>query len=721
MDNKVAELTDRDDTVIATTENVLDKASVLDSSTTDNDVLNAVLTKDIAPAVIRNVETINVDFKGRNITLDASSISNGTIVASTSHNFNDTAKVSNLTNNNVNVAVGSGISKLDIAGAGSAATSSVILAGDTLDLISTEMSNLTLVNNVADSIVVLTDNTAKNTLTATGNHNIILKTDASGINGDTIISNMTGESTFTIDITKFGADADLTGVSSNTNIVISDTSASGTGTFANNAMITLAEKTGFNGNQNFVFKTDAKGSEAGKLLISADGNLASQTIKADVTELTLNNNLENNSLAGLSGANEVIVTGNGIKLGTWTAGKVGNDAYLNASELKGGMDVSTADTMVGNIDIVGSSFNDVVTISKFGANKNGSIQAGAGNDVLTVKAVEASGTATIDGGEDSDIFKYTSGEVKGDLKLLGDAGDDIFHLPANVGGAAGSGTVEVAGGAGSDSFLLADIANSGSGKITITDFTQGEDRLVIVGNSATAGSGIDVSSVKYTAASGLEIDGAKNSFFLEGVQDGDLKDYVQLGTDGNAFVWQVGTTGDLTLKAGSFDDYITTSGTSGATIEAGKGGDHITIAAAASGSADTIKINASDSLIDNHDVVYNFTVAATSGDKLDLATSGIAGTSDKFTFNGVELAAKDASGVVDIAKANVGASNLDAFLQTLADATSLDGKTIAFELAGSTYIFQGAADSKDTLVELVGVTGVTALGDTAGANKIAII
>lgn len=151
---------------------------------------------------------------------------------------------------------------------------------------------------------------------------------------------------------------------------------------------------------------------------------------------------------------------------------------------------------------------------------------------------------------------------------------------------------------------------------------------------------------------------------------------------------------------------------------------------------DTIKIADGDSVADAHDVVYGFTAA---NDILDLesgyaalagaeivankAVSGY-GKIAKYTSTAAnKVTFEDANGVA----LTISSETLDDALKLLATEFNNTSKAVFFDYDHdnnvtandkSTFVFQDGA--QDTVVELVGTTGITTLGAAAGATTIAI-
>lgn len=165
-----------------------------------------------------------------------------------------------------------------------------------------------------------------------------------------------------------------------------------------------------------------------------------------------------------------------------------------------------------------------------------------------------------------------------------------------------------------------------------------------------------------------------------------------------------GNTADDTTITGS--DVIDTlvAAVGGGKITGGKEADNITLGAG----VDTVNVaTAGDSTTTNYDHITGFAATAT-GDILKLGSTSIAASVTGWTVN---------NGVA----AKAGAT-LNDFINDFA--TSTTAGVVAFEFDNNTYVLNsdgtaGITDS-DVLVELVGVTDVTAVSGTAGDNTIHI-
>ena len=163
----------------------------------------------------------------------------------------------------------------------------------------------------------------------------------------------------------------------------------------------------------------------------------------------------------------------------------------------------------GNQLLSGDDGNDIL----FAGLGTDTLLGGAGRDVIR----GGTGTQTVDGGSGDDTISGGTG----DQTLMGDDGRDVLHAGSGrqtVSGGAGAGTIRggagaqllmggdgrdailagrgnqtLIGGAGGDAFTL---RGSTSGKITIGDFTPGQDRIEV----ARGMSGLALSTLRDIAA-----------------------------------------------------------------------------------------------------------------------------------------------------------------------------------------------------------------------------
>lgn len=164
-------------------------------------------------------------------------------------------------------------------------------------------------------------------------------------------------------------------------------------------------------------------------------------------------------------------------------------------------------------------------------------------------------------------------------------------------------------------------------------------------------------------------------------------------------------------------------------IHGGKGADTINLDAqrdAPSGQEMrycTLTYDQGDSKYNNYDSVIGFRTGEKSGDALCLSAKDVlddVSSGHSTGISGVTYGVRD--GVISF----TGSASLEQLIQAaLSDYLMGNStKTAAFEYGNDTYVIQGdgvsGAGADDLVIKLVGVTGVTALGDTATDNTIVL-
>jgi S-layer protein len=187
----------------------------------------------------------------------------------------------------------------------------------------------------------------------------------------------------------------------------------------------------------------------------------------------------------------------------------------------------------------------------------------------------------------------------------------------------------------------------------------------------------------------------------------------------------VTATASVSITGGAGNDVLTGAAAKD-TIVGGAGNDQITggtgIDTLTGGAgADTFVFAGGDSAASGHDVITDYTAAATGGDTLNM--SGAVDIAEDETASagvavGVTITVDD--GILTLG--GTGASAIDTLAEWVAEANAcvdVDNESVAFEFSGDTYVYQQTA-AGDLLVELDGVTGITDMAGTAAANTILI-
>ena len=559
----IAQLTAKGDYVDAVTNvNSIDKATVLDSTTTDKDVINVAINQDAAPANVLNVENINVDYRGFGLTFDASNVMYGSatgetnITVSTSTAGNSTVGVKGLSNKNVNVTVGSGVKTLNLDGTtGTSDTTKVYLNGTNLALnnIGDGIENITFVGKGAASTVTLDNNSQAGkgvSYIAAGDQDVTLKTTTANASGVNFKKDAGYGNKFVLELSDSASGAMLNNAAGLDQIKLSGNMATpGTGTFANNANISINHVSALSGAVLTIGTPDGGSAVTkGALNLSVDkaNAVANQTITLDYNVATLNltanqvfgsstqkgtltfddtdhSGVADNRVLNIAGEKDVFiaVTGKGAGSGaaitpdtiTINAGSMGGKLNLDATTNKSGADI---------FNIIGSKQGDTIKLDALntdatGTSKNTStINAGDGNDNITLSGLAAGHNVIIMGEGGTDTFTLT-GSLSGKVSAFGGDGDDTFNLNTaaasssiELEGGAGnnvfnllgtqSGILKVTGGADSDTFTFGAGFSGAAGSTISVDGGAGDDLFVLTATASGASAGL----VKLTGGAGVD-------------------------------------------------------------------------------------------------------------------------------------------------------------------------------------------------------------------------
>lgn len=662
----------------------------MDSSLSDSDVINAVITTTATPSLIANVETLNVDFKGFGVTLAAAGVTYGatggaTINAKTTQVGNEAATITGLSIGNLNVAVDSSIKTLTLTGTANANDATKLtLAGGSLALTNTAATGVETVTfnskGAANTVTITGTGTTGVSYIASGDQDLTLKGATGSFNNVQVAKSSGFSKALNVEITAAGA-------GSYSNIaadkIVFSTAGIGANTvnFANKANVSLNVATAASGTtMQLVQPTSALGvASTGTLntlnlsvdkasgLTSGAAN-SGVTFDTKVATLNLTANVAIGSSTGSGTASYLIFNDQGAGTGqTTTLNLLGSsDVNIYASG-KGG---DATDRLVIN----GTSYSGsalTVTADASGATGLVTVLGSNSADRITI----ASGASTIVGGSGNDTI---TGGAAAD-SITGDAGNDTIVFSA--------GADTVTGGAGSDTFRI----GAGSTGTTVTDFLLGTDKITLTGT----GTVLDATSV--TITSGYFNSGGGHAVLLQtdgtnvvanvnsGVGD-DWSTSLVFGTSTTAYSAATGTSaiklgssadnlslanggasgaGDRTVALGSGDDTITLTGANaggtnnGVTISGGAGND--TIAAsilAGSGGVAVVKFEATASANGTDTITGFATSGATGVDKLDfsafLGSTGLG----VYTSSGTSGTAQSSSGTgtIDLSTAGSGGS-----------------------------------------------------------------
>lgn len=335
-------------------------------------------------------------------------------------------------------------------------------------------------------------------------------------------------------------------------------------------------------------------------------------------------------------------------------------------------------------------------------NTGDTLTGGAGTDTLNINPnIEATALTLSDAfwtnvsGIENIVIGTTTGGVQ--TLVTNDLFNTAFSAGVNLTTTSTGGAINITmGGAVTETVTITTTSTDGSQTI----------------NTGTGGAGTATVNATSTAG-GLTISG------------GDLVSVTTHSTDGIQNIDSTGTaavtvnatstSGAQTIATGAGNDSITVSSTAiGATINAGGGKDAITL-----GVADTtiqaITVTPGDSVQTAFDTVTNFGIGTGSGsDTLALgSTTLLTNAADTLTL-----------WIVTAGIATKTGSVLSDFLLAATTATTA-GVVAYYDIAGgNTYIVASdglASGASDTVVELVGVTTVTAVAGAAATTTIHIV
>lgn len=613
--------TEKNDLFDASVKNTLNTADVLlDSTSTDADILNALVTTSNTAARLQNIETVNIKGEYVSTGLDLTNVTGTKDLNLSTGTTGGTAKV--LAANTIaveNITVDSSIDKLEVSSLTSgtrdtvnvdAGSADVTLTGSTgadkyavtmaanttltttaintasdaltaniagdLTLTTAGVTNaelaLTLVNNATTASTVTATNgtgTIAKTLTLSGNDIVVDAGDGKSLSSTAL---NTGGTKVTSDASSSTIEISATGGAGFFNKAVVDNvlisaDLSGQTVTVNESSKVILEKNQTNLTLNIenvdgdMFSSVPK--KTGALLVDANTNQTKLTTVANVDTLLVT-----------AGALENDADGNTVTL---TIGNIVTDAATNTVVLSGANPLQvTTFTGKGDETIIATSMTGSLTITDSKENatiKTGSgddsistltakvlkVETGAGDDTINLTTAAAGSTANAGTGDDTII---TSGN--GDTIDAG-AGDDTVTL-TGVAGTADTVTL----GAGADTVTL----NIASGKTdntghTIKDFTAGEDTLVVTGIAVGA---LDLTNLAVTTATNTYTLSTGVDIVLTNNTAKDLSNSIQLGNATTAYTAAAG----VAVTAGVKDDVIAVKGAN--TIKTGAGEDTIVVA-----------------------------------------------------------------------------------------------------------------------------------------------
>lgn len=626
---EVKTLTAGNDTVDGSTANSISADIIVDGSTTDKDVLTAVITASPTAPTISNVETINLDFKGFGLTFDAANVSNGTINVATSQAGNTSGgTISNLSTatKGVSIVAGSGLSGITLNEATGTVGSSTSLKLDGVSAFSLTNTLDVLTINSATAANTVTIDAIGDSLAITGDKSLTLKATSAALNGEVVTKALTGGATLTAQVTGVTNTNDLSKVAADV-IQISDAARAANDDlkFASGATV----------------KVDAATTATNRLdLVSVTSSTTdSVTVIANGTVVI------GNATGGAGATAADSFNTINLSASTTTAASVTLTAGTETNVvLSGATGITLANTSTAKT-LVATGMTGVLTASANTATIN-SLTAGEGNDLIT-----AQGTVTVAGGNGTDTL------IVGNTTMTGVtfSGFEILNmLDTNA------------------SFNAAQLTGKAMSWVSVAaNGTADTNGVLTVDASATANT--DLSSIAVNTAQIVRVD-TTTSNVASTVLGSQGIDSITGGTSADVLS---GNAGNDSILGGQGSD----------TIDGGAGDDTISFALVASQVGDVITGGAGNDVFLMADGTANSIGGITKIN--DLSLSGGNGA-DVLKLDISTVSALQVNGANALANLRTGAGNAPVaagnltVTQITADNQAVTGGDILF-LAGKTY------------------------------------
>ena len=664
-------------------------------------------------ADIDNVETINISFGQRTAgspsdgIVDASRISGATLVLRSGHrDFEGKATVNNLGNNKV--VASTGIDELTVDGltggsvdggrattvmvTGLAGTANQIKVAGTVTLTNSTSDKTTLITSGTSKVTYITD--ANITTTVQGSGNLVL--DMDNVSATTSIVNEKSSGTLTLDMTSAsGATFDASNFEVD-NILVGDAATAPDMPVKTTVSATVAD------GQEIDVVAALK-----QLTVTSDKDNASVIIDTDFNIDTLNVSDD----SGLSIDITVAKATEALVIGTLTAGS-------NSVTLRGSGDVTVTNTDASTIDASGLS-GDFTLTTPTHTGKFTFIGARGTNTVVVANVVNDYNGG---GGTDNiDATAVTTGTL--DFELQG--GNDTVTL----GGTAESGMiVAIDGGSGTDIIVLkdgTDLRNIGTfalrdvERFELANITVGTDTVDTVGVTFA---GSQLSGESYTILT-AEADDMATLNVTANAGSTDLSRLILQKID---TVVLTGNSNNETLIGNSTDDTITSGGGMDQ-ITGGRGNDTFTFLAATDSTPTAMtKISdyrASDAMNNKESDTIDLSNATIAVNLAASEAKNVAGAADSSDASeGDDIIALIDDGILTLFGLNRDRiDTLSEWIAVLAEVSDVRSNNAAFQFGGNTYLAT-ISSSVDNIfiVELTGVTGITAIDTSAADNTILI-
>lgn len=708
-DNDTIVGTSGNDTINGTTTNITgDNDRIIDSSSTDNDVLNITYTGATGPfETVQGIESVNVDmnvFDGSATDFDADNIEGAAITFSSSKlGYNGGVSVINAGDNTV--VAGDSVTDIEIASVATDTAINLSVGGDV---------NATLTGGAAVTDVNITG-------TATAEVDLV----DGALAGSVTDINVTG------DVTVAGDAADLTGLTiagGALSINAAFAAALDAEDFTVSAIeIATAATVSATAAEGQVFNVTEEDVD---LTVNTSGDTSSEAVTINVsadqdggTQLTLGANVDTATVALTSDVAELAA----FTYAGATAMTIAGDVTLTDVNETATTDTLTVSgsgavtlTAVDSTDIDLSGVTGVVTATLDGASQT--IETADEADEITLAAAATAAVITNAGNDTVDADLVTTGTVAAELG----AGDDTISFDAVA-----AATIALDGGAGTDTLSL-----------TAADFsTTVTFALVNFENLTTDGASVfnaDQLTGKTLAVAGTDEAGDTLTVNAEaGDTVIDLSGLtVASSIDSDVAIVATAATGAVTITGTETGDNITASGNADV-INAGAGDDTIVSAAGAeslTGGAgdDTFTLASTEASLDS---ITDYQAAAATADNDTLGVTAAVVVADIELVDNMDLSTADEDatatdilaivtdgiltiGGTDAAVIDTLAEWFDAAALASADTTA---NVLAFEFDGNTYVYEDDnGDAEVASVELADLTGIVAVDTTAAADTILI-
>lgn len=428
------------------------------------------------------------------------------------------------------------------------------------------------------------------------------------------------------------------------------------------------------------------------------------------------------TFTGGAGADTITLAGANTKAISMGAG---DDTVTYAGALGTGGSVAGGDgtdTIVMTDTQAAAASGSATFNSSFSGFEVLSISTGATGNTVNLAGINAVNSVSIVGSTDITLNGYTSG---GTLTFTGAS----TQVTANVTNATLSNTdtfnVKLVS-SGAIAAGQAIVANVETVNVTATDTnsTQHVDTLNLIATSATkitvsGNAGLTLTNTGATLVTNFDA-----SAHTGGSSSGVT--YVSANNDTTATVTITGGAGADTLTGNAAKDTIV-GGAGNDTIRGAGGIDTLTGGA---GSDTFVYTTAGEAGITGQEKITDFTTGS-SGDKLSFGSTVLladaTGVNVNSAVNGaVDLSATVKNGVITLSGADVGLvdtiGELKAIFELLDTNSSVD--IGAIQMGGNTYVLidnNAASGVVQDIIQLTGVTGITSISTTLGANVIGIV